>query len=224
MHETPSCCGTACGWPHGRHQARGRSPNLVLLLEPCERASLIAATEVLEVHEHGVIGAGSHIVLDHDAAPVGVSLRALVILVVQIAGACDEAMLRFRRNEPDAIEQRLLVPHGETMADLLEPIVYGARERATGQGLVEIVAIADAVNPHRHEEVMNLPIRRLEIVQPDRALKSRIFLNGYRDAVLMSAPEQVEFRLETGLSRRGPKHLDALVAGLHVARVPAPFH
>jgi hypothetical protein len=47
-----------------------------------EADAFVAAAEIVEAYEHGVVAAVFDLVLDDHATPVSVALRALVVLVV----------------------------------------------------------------------------------------------------------------------------------------------
>src|SRR5207245_1370316 len=100
---------------------------------------------------------------DYNAAPVGVALVALVLLVVEVAGTSHQAPVGSSLtsvgidNEPHRSIQCLLVSHGEAVADRLQPCTHHAAQRSTGHVVGPVVGISDAVQVKRLQERMYYP-------------------------------------------------------------------
>lgn len=167
------------------------------LCELGERHAFVAAAQIVEADEHGVVTAVFDLVLDDHATPMRVALRSLVVLVVQIASAGDEAMLTATSDEADGVVERLLVAHRERVADLLESTCRCAAQRAATHWLDINVAVADAVNEDRPQVFVNCPAVRLivEIVGGDEAVQFRVVIVCPIDAILMITEEEVKLGL-----------------------------
>jgi len=164
------------------------------LCELGEADAFVAAAEIIKADEHWVVAALFDLVLDDETAPVGVALRAFVVLVVQIASAGDESVMASTGDEPDGVVKCLLVAHCEGVADLLESTCRCAAQRAATHRLDINVAVADTINEHWLEVAMHLPAVRLivEVVGGDEAVQFRVIVGRPVDAVLMVAKRQVQ--------------------------------
>lgn len=111
-----------------------------------EADAFVASAQIVQADEHGVIAAVFDLVLDDQATPVSVALRAFVVLVVQIASAGDEAMLTAASDEANGVVQCLLVAHREGVADLFESTCRCAAQWAATHRLNINVAVADTID------------------------------------------------------------------------------
>jgi len=167
------------------------------LCELGERHALIAAAQVIEAHEHGVVAAVFDLVLDDHATPVSVALRAFVVLVVQVASAGDEAVMASTSDEPDGVVERLLVAHREGVADLFQSTCRCAAQWAATHRLNINVAVADAVD----EDWLKVAMHReavlevVEIVGRDEAVQLGVVVRRPVDSVLMVAERDVQLGL-----------------------------
>jgi len=151
--------------------------------------AFVASAEVVKADEHGVVAAVFNLMLDDEATPVSVALRAFVVLVVQVASASDEAVVASTGDETDGVVKGLLVAHREGVTDLLESTCRCAAQRAATHRLNIDMAVADTINEHWLEVAMHLPAVRcvVEIVSRDEAVQLRVVIRGPVDAVLMVA-------------------------------------
>ena len=167
------------------------------LCELGEADAFVAAAQVVEAHEHRVIRAVFDLVLDDHATPVRVALRSLVVLVMQIASAGDEAVLTSTGHESDGVVECLLVAHCEGVADLFESTCRCAAQRAATHRLDIDMAVADTVNEHWLQVLMHLPAVSgvVQIVSGDEAMQLGVVIRRPVDAVLMVAERDVQLRL-----------------------------
>lgn len=159
-----------------------------------ERHALIAAAQIVEADEHGVVAAVFDLVLDDYATPVSVALRAFVVLVVQVASAGDETVMASTSDETDGVVERLLVAHREGVADLFESTCRCAAQWAATHRLNINVAVADAVNEDRLEVSVHgeAVLDVVEIVGGDEAVQLGVVVRCPVDAVLMVAKRDVQ--------------------------------
>ena len=165
--------------------------------ELVEADAFVAAAQIVEADEHGVVAAVFDLVLDDDATPVSVALRALVVLVVQIASAGDESVLTSTGDEPDGVVKCLLVAHREGVADLLESTCSCAAQRAATHRLNINVAVADTIDEHWLEVAMHLPAVGfvVEVISGDEAVQLGVIVGRTVNAVLVIAKREMQFGL-----------------------------
>ena len=162
-----------------------------------EADAFVAAAQIVKADEHGVVAAVFDLVLDDEATPVSVALRALVVLVVQIASAGDESVMASTGDETNGVVECLLVAHCEGVADLLESTCRCAAQWAATHRLDIDMAVADTIDEHWLEVAMHLPAVRfvVEIVGGDEAVQLGVIVGRPVDAVLMVAERQMQFGL-----------------------------
>jgi len=167
------------------------------LCELGEADAFVAAAEIVEADEHGVVTTVFDLVFDDEATPVSVALWAFVILVMQIASAGDESVLTATSDEANGVVECLLVAHREGVADLLESTCRCAAQWAATHRLNINMAVADAIDEDGAQVFVNRPAVRLivEIVGGDEAVQFRVVIVCPIDAVLMVAEREMQLGL-----------------------------
>ena len=164
--------------------------------ELVEADAFVAAAQIVKADEHGVVAAVFDLVLDDHAAPVSVALRPFVRFVVQITSTGDESVLASTSHETNGVVKRLLVAHCEGVADLFESTCRCAAQRAATHRLDINVAVADTINEHWLQVLMNLPAVRcvVQIISGDEAVQLGVVVGRTIDAVLMIAKREMQLR------------------------------